>query len=90
MRDAPGNPDIDWKAVRPTYPWWRGAVSEAVYTLGAERNSDVVIGASYAPLFSNLNSMQWAPDLIGELHPPASTHLCEEVVRKPALLTPST
>lgn len=36
-----------------------------MFTIGAERNSDVVIGASYAPLLCNLNSHQWVPDLIG-------------------------
>ena len=51
---------------RPLYPWWRGSVSEAVLAIGAERNGDVVIGMTYAPLFCNLNSNQWRPDLIGE------------------------
>ena len=34
---------------------------------GMERNSDIVIMASYAPLFVNVNpgGMQWATDLIG-------------------------
>ena len=54
---------------RPLYPWWRGSVSEAVLAIGAERNGDVVIGMTYAPLFCNLNSNQWRPDLIGKLSP---------------------
>ena len=34
---------------------------------GLERNSDIVIMASYAPLFVNVTpgAMQWATDLIG-------------------------
>ena len=68
-KDIPGNGGIDWNVsgtLRPTYPWWRGAVSESVFMLGAERNGDVVIGASYAPLFAHLNGSQWKPDLICE------------------------
>ena len=66
-QDASGNPSVDWNAPRPMYPWWTGAVSEAVFAIGAERNGDVVIGASYAPLLCNLNSYQWTPDLIGTI-----------------------
>ena len=68
-KDIPGNGGIDWNVsgtLRPTYPWWRGAVSESVFMLGAERNGDVVIGASYAPHFAHLNGSQWKPDLICE------------------------
>jgi len=64
-QDTKGDPGVDWNAARQTFPWWAGAVSEAVFTIGAERNSDVIIGASYAPLLCNLNSHQWVPDLIG-------------------------
>ena len=31
---------------------------------GMERNSDVVVMASYAPLFVNVNHKRWNPDLI--------------------------
>ena len=31
---------------------------------GMERNSDVVLMASYAPLFANVNYKKWNPDLI--------------------------
>ena len=31
---------------------------------GMERNSDIVIMASYAPLFCNVNDYQWSPNLI--------------------------
>jgi alpha-L-arabinofuranosidase len=40
------------------------ALGEAAWMTGLERNADVVIMASYAPLFQNLNSSHWAPDLI--------------------------
>jgi len=42
----------------------RAAVSEAAFLTGMERNSDVVVMASYAPLFANVNFMRWNPDLI--------------------------
>ena len=41
-----------------------GALGEAAFMTGMERNSDVVIMASYAPLFANLNNKDWNPDLI--------------------------
>lgn len=41
-----------------------GALGEAAFMTGMERNSDVVIMASYAPLFANLNYKKWNPDLI--------------------------
>lgn len=44
-----------------------GALGDAAFMTGLERNSDVVIMASYAPLFVNVNpgGMQWSSDLIG-------------------------
>jgi alpha-L-arabinofuranosidase len=42
----------------------RAALGEAAFMTGMERNSDVVIMASYAPLFANLNFKRWNPDLI--------------------------
>jgi alpha-L-arabinofuranosidase len=42
----------------------RGAVGEAAFMTGMERNSDVVLLASYAPLFVNVNDRRWNPDLI--------------------------
>jgi len=42
----------------------RAAVAEAAYMTGMERNSDVVILASYAPLFVNNNDRTWNPDTI--------------------------
>lgn len=43
----------------------QGAVSEAVYMIGMERNSDIVKMASYAPLFEHFDMAQWSPDLAG-------------------------
>lgn len=40
------------------------ALGEAAWITGLERNADVVIMSSYAPLFQNLNGFQWSPDLI--------------------------
>jgi alpha-L-arabinofuranosidase len=42
----------------------RGAVGEAAFMTGMERNSDVVVLASYAPLFVNVNDRRWNPDMI--------------------------
>ena len=42
----------------------RGAVGEAAFMTGMERNSDVVVLASYAPLFVNVDHKRWNPDLI--------------------------
>ncbi len=44
-----------------------GALGDAAFMTGLERNSDVVIMAAYAPLFVNVNpgGMQWSTDLIG-------------------------
>lgn len=43
------------------------ALGDAAWMTGLERNSDLVIMASYAPLFVNVNpgGMQWESDLIG-------------------------
>ena len=40
------------------------ALGEAAFMTGMERNADIVQMASYAPLFANVNGMQWTPDLI--------------------------
>ena len=42
----------------------QGAVSEAAFLTGVERNSDVVVMSSYAPLFAREGYVQWAPDMI--------------------------
>jgi len=42
----------------------RAALGEAAFMTGMERNSDVVVMASYAPLFANVHHKRWNPDLI--------------------------
>lgn len=42
----------------------RGALAEAVFMMGMERNSDIVTMSSYAPLFARLEAKAWNPDLI--------------------------
>jgi alpha-L-arabinofuranosidase len=42
----------------------RGAIGEAAFMTGLERNADVVVMASYAPLFVNLNHKRWPINLI--------------------------
>jgi alpha-N-arabinofuranosidase len=48
-------------------PNLEAALGDAAWMTGMERNSDIVIMSSYAPLFVNVNpgGMQWATDLIG-------------------------
>ena len=41
-----------------------GALSEAAFLTGVERNADVVVLASYAPLFARVGYAQWSPDMI--------------------------
>jgi alpha-N-arabinofuranosidase len=41
------------------------ALGDASWMTGLERNSDVVVMASYAPLFVNVNAPSWPTDLIG-------------------------
>jgi alpha-L-arabinofuranosidase len=41
-----------------------GALGEAAFMTGFERNSDIVPLAAYAPLFGNVNKLHWYPDLI--------------------------
>jgi alpha-N-arabinofuranosidase len=43
------------------------ALGDAAFMTGLERNSDIVVMASYAPLFVNVSpgGMQWSSDLIG-------------------------
>jgi alpha-N-arabinofuranosidase len=40
------------------------ALAEAAYMTGLERNADVVVMSSYAPLFAHEDLWQWRPDLI--------------------------
>lgn len=43
---------------------WGGALAEAAFLTGVERNADVVILASYAPLLARIGYVQWSPDMI--------------------------
>ncbi|MEU6224348.1 alpha-L-arabinofuranosidase C-terminal domain-containing protein [Streptomyces sp. NPDC047042] len=43
---------------------FKNALSEAAFMTGLERNADVVKLASYAPLLSNEDYVQWRPDMI--------------------------
>jgi alpha-N-arabinofuranosidase len=43
---------------------WNCALSEAAFMTGLERNADVVVMASYAPLLAHVDAWQWRPDLI--------------------------
>ena len=47
-----------------TYGNLAAALGEAAFMTGMERNADIVQMASYAPLFANVNGIQWHPDLI--------------------------
>src|SRR5215469_1363121 len=48
-------------------PNFGGALGDAAFMTGLERNSDLVVMAAYAPLFVNVDpgAMQWSSDLIG-------------------------
>ncbi|TRW24738.1 carbohydrate-binding protein [Flavobacterium zepuense] len=43
---------------------WDGALAEAAFMTGLERNAEVVHMTSYAPLFAHADGWQWTPDLI--------------------------
>ena len=70
--DAPRNgPKIfvgEWatRSGSPT-PNFGDALGDAAWMTGLERNSDLIVMASYAPLFVNVNpgALQWSTDLIG-------------------------
>ncbi|CAN8100396.1 unnamed protein product [Discula destructiva] len=61
--DNPADSTI-WTNPKNPWAYWIGAVAEAIFTIGMERNADRVWGWSYAPLLQNLNSYEWTPDLI--------------------------
>jgi alpha-L-arabinofuranosidase len=42
----------------------RGAIGEAAWMIGMERNSDIVVMGSYAPLYCNANHKAWPVNLI--------------------------
>jgi alpha-N-arabinofuranosidase len=43
---------------------WESALAEAAFMTGLERNADVVVMSSYAPLFAHVDAWQWNVDLI--------------------------
>ncbi|MBL9138277.1 MAG: hypothetical protein JNK85_20580 [Verrucomicrobiales bacterium] len=43
---------------------WECALAEAAFMTGLERNADVVVTSSYAPLFGHEEGWQWRPNLI--------------------------
>ena len=47
-----------------TYGNLNSALGEAVYMLGQERNSDVCVMGSFAPIFTHENNPAWAYDMI--------------------------
>ena len=58
----------EWATIQGTpTPDFGAALSDAAWMTGLERNSDLVIMASYAPLFVNVNPLasQWGTNLIG-------------------------
>jgi alpha-L-arabinofuranosidase len=48
----------------PTANTLGAALAEAAFLTGVEKNADVVVLASYAPLFARMGYTQWSPDLI--------------------------
>ncbi|KAI5859696.1 glycoside hydrolase family 51 protein [Durotheca rogersii] len=53
-----------WNGPQMPFPWWGGAVGEAVALISYERNQDRIIGAAYAPIIRNLNRWQWEITMI--------------------------
>jgi alpha-N-arabinofuranosidase len=43
---------------------WECALAEAAFMTGLERNADLVVMSSYAPLFAHVEAWQWTPNLI--------------------------
>lgn len=41
-----------------------GAIAEAAYMTGFERNGDIVRHASYAPLLAKIGATNWSPNMI--------------------------
>lgn len=58
------NGGIRWEGSLYPFPWWIGAVGEAVSLIGYERNSDRVPGTFYAPVLKNNNRFQWPITLL--------------------------
>ncbi|KAI0421854.1 alpha-N-arabinofuranosidase A [Xylaria grammica] len=67
-----GGTGWDSGVLRP-FPWWGGAVGEAVALIGYERNADRIIGAVYAPILRNMNRWQWSITMLQFAADPAMT-----------------
>ncbi|KAG9096781.1 hypothetical protein FRC06_008328 [Ceratobasidium sp. 370] len=48
---------------RLVYPTLQGAVAEAAFLTGLERNSDVIFASSYAPTMQHVSSGGWSPNI---------------------------
>ncbi|KAF2448271.1 glycoside hydrolase family 51 protein [Karstenula rhodostoma CBS 690.94] len=59
-----GGQEPRWDGPLYSYPWWQGAVGEAISLLGYERNSDRIPGTFYAPVMKNENRFQWPITLL--------------------------
>jgi alpha-L-arabinofuranosidase len=57
------HPPVDPAAKRRPNSW-EGALAEAAFMTGLERNGDMVRRAAYAPLLAHEDAWQWAPNLI--------------------------
>ena len=58
----------EWASMAGTpTPNFASALGDAAFMTSLERNSDLIVMASYAPLLVNINpgGLQWTPDLIG-------------------------
>ncbi|KAH7413696.1 glycoside hydrolase superfamily [Phaeosphaeria sp. MPI-PUGE-AT-0046c] len=58
------NGGTKWEGKLMPYPWWIGAVGEAVSLIGYERNSDRIPGTFYAPVLKNENRFQWSITIV--------------------------
>ncbi|KAI0108860.1 alpha-N-arabinofuranosidase A [Nemania sp. FL0031] len=67
-----GGTGWDSGVLRP-FPWWQGAVGEAIALIGYERNADRIIGALYAPILRNMNRWQWSITMLQFAADPAMT-----------------
>ncbi|KAJ2903927.1 Alpha-L-arabinofuranosidase A [Zalerion maritima] len=54
------NGGIGWDGDLMPFPWWIGAVGEAVSLIGYERNADRIPGSMYAPVLRSMDRWQWA------------------------------
>ncbi|ORY62465.1 alpha-L-arabinofuranosidase [Pseudomassariella vexata] len=67
------NGGTDWDGGLMEYPWWGGAIGEAVSLIGYERNANKIIGACYAPIIRSLDSWAWASTMVQFAADPALT-----------------